>query len=165
MACFGQHFCPSSGALDYIMQLVVLSTPWVAGRWSGSGGSSETCRANLNLLINCYFLSSWLLSLLSIIMMHGQQNIKNSLWFYGCTFIAVWSPTCFGHTYGDLQGGESKNTDIIKICQNLFTGTEVPWPSLCTLHHPSQICIMFHYMYLLRTSFHWTLPQKTIFNF
>jgi len=35
---------------------------------------------------------------------------------YRCSFIALWSPICFGHTYGDLQGGENNNTDGIEMC-------------------------------------------------
>ena len=42
----------------------------------------------------------------------------NVLWFYGCNLISSWSPTCFGHSCGHLQGGENKNTDIFKICLN-----------------------------------------------
>jgi len=35
--CFGQQFCPSSGALECAIQLVVCCTQYVAGRWSGDG--------------------------------------------------------------------------------------------------------------------------------
>jgi hypothetical protein len=35
--CFGQQFCPSSGALDYAIRLGVCCTQYVAGRWSGNG--------------------------------------------------------------------------------------------------------------------------------
>jgi hypothetical protein len=30
----------------------------------------------------------------------------NALWFYGCNFIAKWSPTCFSHSCGLLNGGD-----------------------------------------------------------
>jgi len=50
--------------------------------------------------------------------MKGQKNI---LWFYGCNFIAQWSPKCFGHSRGHLQGGENKNKKIIKMSLNYFT--------------------------------------------
>jgi len=44
--------------------------------------------------------------------MKGQIN---ALWFYGCNFIAQWSPIYFGHSRAHLQGGENKNTKIIKM--------------------------------------------------
>ena len=38
--------------------------------------------------------------------------------FYRSNFNALWSPTCFGRPCGNLQGGDNKNTDIIKMCLN-----------------------------------------------
>jgi hypothetical protein len=35
--CFRQQFCPSSGALDCVTQLVIWCTQWVVDRWSGKG--------------------------------------------------------------------------------------------------------------------------------
>jgi len=35
--CFGQQFCPSSGALDCVIQLVVCCIQYAADRWSGDG--------------------------------------------------------------------------------------------------------------------------------
>jgi phage-related holin len=40
------------------------------------------------------------------------ERPKKALWFYGCNFIAQWSPTCFGHSCGHLQGGEDLFPDI-----------------------------------------------------
>jgi len=34
--CFRQQFCPSSGASDYAIQLVVCCTQYAACRWSGN---------------------------------------------------------------------------------------------------------------------------------
>jgi hypothetical protein len=45
----------------------------------------------------------------------------NALWLYGCNFIAQWSPTCFSHPFGHLQGGENKNMNVIKMCLNHAT--------------------------------------------
>jgi len=55
-----------------------------------------------------------------------QKHIKittNSLWFYGWNFIALWSPTCFGHPCGHLQNdlSENSNTITIKMCINHST--------------------------------------------
>jgi len=33
----------------------------------------------------------------------------------------IWSPTCFDHACDHLQGGENKNTNVIKMCLNYFT--------------------------------------------
>jgi len=38
-----------------------------------------------------------------------------ALWFYGCKFIAQWSPTCFDHSCGHFQGEEDKNTNVMKM--------------------------------------------------
>ena len=35
-----------------------------------------------------------------------------------CNFAAQWSPTCFGHSCGHLQGGKNTNTNIAIICLN-----------------------------------------------
>jgi len=35
LTCFGQQFCPSSGALDCTLRLVVCCTQCIAGRWYG----------------------------------------------------------------------------------------------------------------------------------
>jgi hypothetical protein len=45
----------------------------------------------------------------------------NAFWFYEYNFIAFWLPTCFGHSYSHLQGGENKITSIIKMCINHST--------------------------------------------
>jgi len=78
------------------------------------------------------------------------ERPTNALWFYGFSCIGLLSPTCFGHTCGDLQAGENKNTNVIKMCQNPSTGTKFPSSSVCILHHPftnlyhiSQ-CILHH---------------------
>ena len=39
-------------------------------------------------------------------------------------FIAQWSPACFDHSRGHLQGGDNKNTDIIKMCLKHCTVSE-----------------------------------------
>ena len=64
------------------------------------------------------------------------ERPTNALWFYGFSCIGLLSPTCFGHTCGDLQAGENKNTNVIKMCQNPSTGTKFPSSSVCILHHP-----------------------------
>ena len=49
------------------------------------------------------------------------ENGNKFTWFYACNFIAQWSPKCFGHSCGHLQGGENKNTNIIILCPNHST--------------------------------------------
>jgi hypothetical protein len=51
----------------------------------------------------------------------------NALWFYGCNFIAWWSPTCFGHQRGHLQGGENRNTNTVErqLTGNWLSGTPI----------------------------------------
>jgi len=43
---------------------------------------------------------------------------KKAFWYYGCNFIVWWSPTCFGYSRGRLQGGENRNSNIMKMCPN-----------------------------------------------
>jgi len=45
------------------------------------------------------------------VLLHSGHNM-----FY-CTVVT----TCFGHSCGHLQGGENKNTNIIKMCLNQST--------------------------------------------
>jgi len=60
------------------------------------------------------------------------------LFFYGCSVIVLWSPTCFGYSCGHLQGGQKKNTHVIKMCINHST----VWKSYiaCYSFPPSQFC-------------------------
>ena len=62
---------------------------------------------------------SWTRSLFCVLM--RCITPANALSFYGCNSIAQWSPTCFGHLRGHLEGAENKNTDTIKMCLDHFT--------------------------------------------
>jgi len=55
---------------------------------------------------------------LNIQYIKGPTNVR---WFNGCNFIAFWSPACFGHSCGHLQGGENNNTNTIKMGRNHST--------------------------------------------
>jgi hypothetical protein len=65
----------------------------------------------------------------------GPTNVP---FFYGCNVIVLWSPTCFGYSCGHLQGGQEKNTHVIKMFLNHSTVWK--WYITCYSFPPSQFC-------------------------
>jgi len=75
VTCFGQQFCPSSGALDCAIQHVVCCTQYVAKYWVQHTTSCiAQSKAPEDGQNRCpkHSASSWLSSLPSLLMMHGQ---------------------------------------------------------------------------------------------